>query len=705
VNPTGRAPLNLSAPMLVRAVLVLGTLEGITALCLTLARPSDVESRALGPYSAERWGLLVALATLTLGFCLVTLTSIRTERLLLKLARLLFYDQRTLPRAFTAGLLALVVVVALLGVFFPQVVITLNGARLSRLAPLLLWVGACFAQLALAWVLLFHREWLRPPHATMDGFALLAIAAAALAVRVPATSFGLPYEAMWDEVVTYPRSLQSLVISGKPSLEVVPGYGNAGYGDILVGITTASSVVGLLDSFRTQTVSSIAEYVSPPPGVSSVLQAVHHSGNPLRYPRLAFALINSLAPLLIYIILRRHFATPWLAASAGAMAYALFSADVVSLSSFILPDSLAATLMLASLLFALEGSVIAKDAVVPWIASGLFAGMAASTSLRSITIAVLPVGVLLFSTGRRRLPAQVLSLTASLVAGYMIASPSLLIDLPAFLSRTTDLTWLQDASLQHRAESIVYYVQALFSPTSGGFGIGILALTIAGLLRSVTRFPRTLLAVSFFVAVHLYAVTPVVVRYSRHILVLSPLACIFAGIGLAAAADWLQGRVAIAKSPPVRAQVVLVPGLLVVLLALASSAQLRKTLQTVDGLRTFVPSQVHAVRFLKDTLRINDVVGLQQELPIVERDLYDRGLRFERIASDATVADLRSRGIAYVVGSSQLGGEYALPPTGLWHGAFEAPGTRLAEFGTAPLLHDGWPSADLFMFVARVPGE
>ena len=659
----------------------------------------------LGPYSAERWGLIVVLAALTLSTCLVSVASIRREHFRIKLSRLLFYRQGTFPRTLAIGLIALVAVVAVLGLFFPQVVISLNEARLSRLLPLLLWVGAWATQLALAWVLLFHRDWLHPPDVTTDGFILLALAATALAVRVPATSFGLPYEAMWDEVVTYPRSLQSLVVSGRVPLQSVPGYGYAGYGDILVGITTASSVVGVLDSFRTQTVSSIAEYVSPPSGVSSVLQAVHHSGNPLRYPRLAFAFLNSLAPLWIYIILRRHFVAPRLVALAGAMVHALFSAEVVSFSSFILPDSLAATLMLLGLLFALEGTVVAKDAIVPWVMSGLFAGMAASTSLRSILIPTLPIGLLLISAGRRRLPIKALALAASLVAGYLLASPSLLADLPSFLSRATGLTWLQNASLQHRAESLGFYMRALFSTTSGGYGFGVLALAIVGVLRSATRSPRFLLAVGLFGAVHLYAVTPIVERYPRHVFVLYPLTCILAGIGLAAVAEWLQGRVALAKAPLVRAQVVLVPGLLVVLLALASIPQIRNTLRTVDGLHSFVPSQVHAVRFLKEFMRVDDVVGLQLELPIVERDLTNRGLSFERIASDATIADMRLRGITYVVGSNQLGGGYALPPTGLWHKAFENPATWLAEFGTAPLLHEGWPSADLFMFVADVPGQ
>jgi len=100
-----------------------------------------------------------------------------------------------------------------------------------------------------------------------------------------------------------------------------------------------------------------------------------------------------------------------------------------------------------------------------------------------------------------------------------------------------------------------------------------------------------------------------------------------------------------------------------------------------------------------------EVVGVQQELPFVERDLTSRGLAYVRIASDVTPAEIHRRGIDLVVGTSRLHGQYAVPPAGLWQGAFEDPSTRLAEFGEDDLEFDGWPAANLFMFVARVPGR
>jgi hypothetical protein len=705
LNP-GRSRLpDWPASTLVQGVLVLSALEGIAAVFLTAVRASDVDSRTWGPYSADRWALIGVLAALSLGSCLLAFTSIRGDRLRSRLSRLLYDQPSTVPRILGFILLGLIALLVGLMLFVPQVMASLNEARLVRLLPAILWAIAWVVQWALAWVLLFHKEWLLPPAATMDAVALLAIGAIALAVRVPATSFGLPYEAMWDEVVTYPRSLQSLVVSGNPAPETVPGYGSAGYGDILEGITTASSVIGLLDSFRTQAVTSISEYVSPPAGVNAVTQAVHHSGNPLRYPRLAFALLNSLAPLLIFIILRRQLALPWLPAGAGATAYALLSADVVSASSFILPDSLAATLMLASLLFALEGTLVTKESLVPWVLSGLLAGLAASTSLRSVLIPTLPFALLLMTTRRSRLLGQIVLLTAGVVIGYLAASPSLLFNLPSFLSRATDLTWLQDSSLQHRTDSLAFYAQALLGPSSGGYSLAILGLAIAGLYRSATRFPFVLGALGAFVAAHLYLVTPIVQRYPRHVLILSPLICILAGIGLAAVSDWLQGRLANTVRPSFQAQRAIVPGVLFVILVLASSPQIRKTLMTVDRLHSFVPSQVQVARYLDDMMADGEVVGLQQELPFVERDLTSRGLAYVRIASDVTPAEIHRRGIDLVVGTSRLHGQYAVPPAGLWQGAFEDPSTRLAEFGEDDLEFDGWPAANLFMFVARVPGR
>jgi hypothetical protein len=586
----------------------------------------------------------------------------------------------------------------LFGPFPPPV----TDAYVAQFLPLLLLLGTWLFQIAMAWWLVFRQPQPRISSATWDRIAVIAVMVLALTMRAPLVEYGLPYNAMWDEVVTYSRSLHLMAPQDTPSVDTIPGYGTTGYGDILTTLSTAGSFVGLLDTLRAQHEESLTQYVSPPTGVQSIFQAVHTSGNPLRYPRLAFVLVNLLAPAAIYMTLRRHFRAMPIAALGGAAAYAFVSSDAVVLSSFILPDALATTLMLLSLLSALEGLSRGRRATPYWAIAGVFAGLGASTSLRSIVIPILPAIILLTHGDRRWLPKYVIAGVTGLAMGYLVGSPSLILDLPTFVSRAAGFTWLQDVSLHHRAESLVVYFQALFT-WEGGLGPAILVASLVGLYMAFINAPHLALALCGFAAAHLYLVSPVVVRHPRHVLLLAPLACILAGNGLAGAAQWLRSKLSPAGTPLQRGVRQAVPALLLALLALGSLGQVRSTFRTVKRLTGFQPTQVQTAEFLDRILLPGDLVGIQQDLPFVERDLQDRGIPYRRVAAGESLADLRAQGIAYVVGSDRLSTQFGLPATGLWQGAFNEPAARLAEFGGDDLWVVAYPSANLYMFVARVP--
>ena len=110
------------------------------------------------------------------------------------------------------------------------------------------------------------------------------------------STYALPYQNVWDEVVTYSQALGLLTQPGLDPHSDVPGYGTAAYGDLLVYGTAGGEVMGLLNGLRSQEVRSLRSFTSPPRGVSSIYEAVHASGVPLRAPRRLLAAINSLVP-------------------------------------------------------------------------------------------------------------------------------------------------------------------------------------------------------------------------------------------------------------------------------------------------------------------------------------------------------------------------------------------------------------------------
>ncbi len=84
----------------------------------------------------------------------------------------------------------------------------------------------------MAWWLVFRQPQPRISSATWDRIAVIAVMVLALTMRAPLVEYGLPYNAMWDEVVTYSRSLHLMAPQDTPSVDTIPGYGTTGYGDI-----------------------------------------------------------------------------------------------------------------------------------------------------------------------------------------------------------------------------------------------------------------------------------------------------------------------------------------------------------------------------------------------------------------------------------------------------------------------------------------
>jgi hypothetical protein len=558
------------------------------------------------------------------------------------------------------------------------------------------------------------------PSSLADWVAVIVLFAIAFSTRARLTGYGLPYQGVWDEAVTYPQALQMLTVPGlKPAAIDVPGYGTASYGDLLVYLTAGGNLVGLLDGLRTNQVDSIREYVSPPQGVASIFQAVHPSGIPLLYPRLLLALINSLAPVGIYLILRRVFALNRWFCFGGALIYAVFSREVIYYSAYILPDALATTLTVFLFWVSWEAQRRQENQPWLWVVSGVLAGLVVNTSFRLVTVLAIPILAALIAGSRKGLPSRLGWVLIGALAGFVLTSPYSVLDLPNALVKLTGFAWDHDLSWAHRLSSLAYYLRGIFLPgfdsmyigiKVGSVGVGLVAglLALLGIWEWARLYPRQAWVALLFLGLHFYSILPVTQRYTRHALVVYPLVCMAAGFGLQQLAEVLsrifqrlQQRFPGLSSQSSSGATILTFSLFL----LVSAPQIALSLSYVYIVDHASPSQVQAAEYLEELLQPGEKAGIVDVIPWVEADLIARGIPFERISLQATPEELQASGITYLVGSDAI-----LPDCGygniagtFWETAFKAPGSKLAEFGYAYLQCLGYPNADAYLLVGRVP--
>jgi hypothetical protein len=558
------------------------------------------------------------------------------------------------------------------------------------------------------------------PSSLADWVAVIVLFAIAFSTRARITGYGLPYQGVWDEAVTYPQALQMLTVPGlKPAAIDVPGYGTASYGDLLVYLTAGGDVLGLLDAFRTNQVDSIQEFVSPPQGVASIFQAVHPSGIPLLYPRLLLALVNSLAPVGVYLILRRVFGLNRWFCFGGALIYAVFSREGIYYSAYILPDSLATTLTVFLFWASYEAHRRQENQPWLWVVSGVLAGLVVNTTFRLVTVLAVPILAALTARGWKSLLPRLGWVLLGALAGFVLTSPYSVLDLPNALVKLTGFAWDHDLSWAHRLSSLGYYLQGIFLPgfdsmyigiKVGSVGLGLVAgmLAILGMWKWVRLYPRQALVALLFFGLHFYSILPVTQRYTRHALVVYPLVCMAAGIGLQQLTEFLsrifqrlQERFPHLSSQSPSSATILVFSLFL----LASAPQIALSLSYVSIVEHASPSQVQTAEYLQQLLQPGEKVGIVDVIPWVEADLIARGIPFERISLQAAPEELRAGGITYVVGSDAIlpGCGYGDIAGTFWETAFQAPGSKLAEFGYAYLQCLGYPNSDAYLLVGRVP--
>ncbi len=708
-----RRPGGDSARGPLATIFFLGSFSALGFLLYLAVLPSDLEGRILGPYSAARLVLMSgpfigATVTFALG-----LRASRNRDWGRRVALLIFGRKDIVPRILVGSVLAAISIIVGLSLYRPRLLLSLTKYHVARLMPYYAWPVVILVLLGVAWMTMWSERRLRLPFGIWEPAAALLLFSLSLSVRYPLTSYGLPYQAVWDEVVTYTRALSLIADPRAAPVQSVPGYGLATYGELLIHTTAAGQVAGLLSGLRGQKVSSIADFAAPPKGVGSIYEGVHKSGLPLRSPRILLALINSAAPVLIFIALRKYLMAGLWPSFAGGLIYAIFSREVVYYSSYILPDALGTTISLGAMLAAMAAVNDRTGKRVPYLLCGAFVGLAVSVTIRYISLAIVPLLAVGVARDRAKLMTKLAAAFGGTLGAFVVASPKALTDTAAYLMGMTSLVWRSDPSIENRLESLVFYTQRMFGSgvEGGGLGVITLLLALAGLAILLLSRPRYALLYGSFGVVHLLIVTPIIERYSRHVLVLYPLACVLAGIGLEGIAGainaFLAGKEGSLKLPPWarRWQIKgwLGPALVAVGFLLAAVFHTRMTVSYVKMMADAETTQTSMAQYLEQSLRSGERVGILDLIPWVEADLHARGIDFERIGLRTTLAELRRRGITHVVGTDAIEGEYDPISGTIWDTAFDAPGDRIAEFGNGRLRYRGYPMGRLYLFAARVP--
>ncbi|MBI5566313.1 MAG: glycosyltransferase family 39 protein [Chloroflexi bacterium] len=208
-------------------------------------------------------------------------------------------------------------------------------------------------------------------------------------------------------------------------------------------------------------------------------------------------------------------------------------------SHFIVSD----TSMNLLLLVAVEMLVVAYRSASSWplVAAGLLTGLAASAKQTAIQLSVALVGLAVVrpaASNRRAL--GIISGLTGVVIGFLLGTPFAVFDLPTFLN------WqAYDLRLYARPGAVVYegpswWWHLRYLMTSENSVLLILALIGAIIAVRRLRWPGLLLMA--FPVAHWISMSLQGTRYDRTWLPITSFMCMFAAVGIVAAANWLSAH-------------------------------------------------------------------------------------------------------------------------------------------------------------------
>jgi len=257
--------------------------------------------------------------------------------------------------------------------------------------------------------------------------------------------------------------------------------------------------------------------------------------------RVAMALLGTLCVWLTYALGRRLHGT-----AAGLIAAALLAINALHIawSQVIRTDIHASVFMMASLLFAAR--IAERRRLRDYLLAGAFAGIATATKWPAATVFIAVIGAFalarLQSDRTKRPPLRWLAAAAAAsLAALFIASPFIFLDWPTVLANVSGE--VKSGHLGHNGgsflDNLLYY---LGGPVAGSIGVIGLMLALGGAVLSAIRsaiarwtmIPATTLFLALICTQNLI--------WSRWVLPVMPMICIFAAFAIVSIAAMIRCR-------------------------------------------------------------------------------------------------------------------------------------------------------------------
>ncbi|MFL6734723.1 MAG: ArnT family glycosyltransferase, partial [Sphingomicrobium sp.] len=303
--------------------------------------------------------------------------------------------------------------------------------------------------------------------------------------------------------------------------------------------------------------------------------------------RLAMVLLGLLSIWLIYVLGARVADR-----QVGLVAATLLALNPLHIawSQVVRTDIHASVFMLASLIFAVRSAV--NDRTRDWILAGVFAGFATATKWPAASVMVAIAGAALVREGKSSHGfGRLLLAAAAAVGGVFVASPYILLDWRTVLRNVSGE--MSAGHLGHTGggflHNLGWYCQEQVAGTMGWLG---LVAVLAGLLLLLARSKVARATIIPAAAAFLILICGQNLIWSRWILPVMPLLCIFAAVAVVWAATRLAGMM---KSTRPALALVAVAAIACVPSALGAYAQARERgndtrTQAAKWARAHIPS-------------------------------------------------------------------------------------------------------------------